>query len=225
MRPGPLHPAADPMNGDIQQALANPDLVFILFTIGFMGLLLEVVHPNFITGVIGVLALILAFIGSGSLPVNVAGLGLLALSVVLLFMEAYVTSHGILAIAGLIFYVLGAIVFYSAPAPGQPGVRVDWAVIAVTGAILLGFVFIVVRAAFRLRRMKPTLVSPGLAGSGIGTIGQVGEVRTDLAPAGSIYVAGEEWSARTRDGGVLRRGLTVRVIGQDGLMLIVEPVG
>lgn len=210
---------------DVRQALANPDLVFILFTIGFMGLLLELVHPNFLTGIVGILALILAFIGSGNLPVNVAGLALLALSVALLFAEAYVTSHGILAIAGLIFYVIGAVIFYSAPAPGQPGVRVDWVVIGVTGAILVGFVFIVVRAAFRLRRMKPTLVSPGLSGSGIGTIGQVGEVRTDLAPAGSIYVAGEEWSARTNDGAVVRRGLPVKVVAQDGLMLIVEPVG
>jgi membrane-bound serine protease (ClpP class) len=204
--------------------LSDPNLTFILFLVGFVGLLFEVVHPNLATGTIGGLSLILAFIGSGSLPLNVAGLLLLGLSVVQLFLEASVPSHGLLTIAGLVCFVLGASAFYTAPGPDLPAAQVSWPIIAVTAAIALAFAVIVVRAAFRLRRMKPTLVSPGLSGSGIGTVGQVGEVRHDLSPDGSIYVAGEEWSARSSSGRSVLRGLPVRVIGQDGLTLIVEPV-
>ncbi|HVA86063.1 MAG TPA: nodulation protein NfeD [Candidatus Saccharimonadales bacterium] len=204
--------------------LSDPNLTFILFMVGFVGLLFEVIHPNLATGTIGGLALILGFIGSGSLPLNIAGLLLLALSVVLLFLEATVPSHGLLTVAGLVCFVLGASAFYTAPGPDLPVAQVSWPVVGATGAVALAFAVVVVRAAFRLRRMSPTLVAPGLSGSGIGTVGQVGEVRQDLAPAGSIYVAGEEWSARSATGQAVPRGLPVRVIGQEGLTLIVEPV-
>ncbi|MGH2475113.1 MAG: NfeD family protein, partial [Candidatus Limnocylindrales bacterium] len=67
--------------------LSDPNIAFILFTIGFYGLLYEVISPNFVTGIIGALAIILAFIGFGSLPLNVAGLLLIGLSVVLFVLE------------------------------------------------------------------------------------------------------------------------------------------
>ena len=53
--------------------LSDPNVAFILFTIGFYGLLFELQSPNFVTGILGGIALILAFIGFGSLPLNVAG--------------------------------------------------------------------------------------------------------------------------------------------------------
>ena len=54
--------------------LSDPNIAFILFTIGFYGLLFELQNPNFVTGILGAIAIILAFIGFGSLPLNVAGL-------------------------------------------------------------------------------------------------------------------------------------------------------
>ena len=53
--------------------LSDPNIAFILFTIGFYGLLFELQSPNFVTGILGALAIILAFIGFGSLPLNVGG--------------------------------------------------------------------------------------------------------------------------------------------------------
>ena len=52
--------------------------------------------PNFVTGILGAIALILAFIGFGSLPLNVAGLLLIGLAIVLFVLEFTVTSHGLL---------------------------------------------------------------------------------------------------------------------------------
>ena len=92
-----------------------------------------------------------------------------------------------------------------------------------TAAVGVVFALVVVRAAVTLRRQAPVTV-PGLAGTGQGTTGLVGEVRRDLVPAGSIFVAGEEWSARTAGGELVPRGRFVRVVGQDGLTLIVEPL-
>jgi membrane-bound ClpP family serine protease len=64
--------------------------------------------------------------------------------------------------------------------------------------------------------------SVGLVGERPGP-GVAGEVRAPLDPIGSVYAAGEEWSARTADGRPLERGTAVRVIREEGLTLVVEP--
>ena len=58
----------------ILHLLSDPNIAFILFTLGFYGLLFELQNPNFVTGILGGIAIILAFIGFGSLPLNLAGL-------------------------------------------------------------------------------------------------------------------------------------------------------
>ena len=105
--------------------LSDPNVAFILLTLGFYGLLFEVQSPNFVTGIVGAIALVLAFIGFGSLPLNVAGLLLILLAIVLFVLEFTVTSHGLLAIGGLICFVLGAFTLYTAPgSPTAPDVTV-----------------------------------------------------------------------------------------------------
>ena len=81
--------------------LSDPNVAFILLTLGFYGLLFELQSPNFVTGILGAIALILAFIGFGSLPLNVAGLILIGLAVLLFVLETTVTSHGLLAVGGV----------------------------------------------------------------------------------------------------------------------------
>ncbi len=205
--------------------LSDPNIAFILFALGFYGLLFELIHPNFVTGIIGGLALILAFIGSGSLPLNVAGVLLLGLAVILLFLEGSVPSHGLLAIGGLICFMLGAATFYTAPGPGMADARVAWPVVGGTAGLGLLFALVVVRAALSSRRLRLAMVSPGLGFGGIGTVGAIGDVRRTLSPDGSVFVAGEEWSARTAGGAPIPRDSRVRVIAQDGLVLVVEPAG
>src|SRR4029078_2905463 len=126
--------------------LSDPNITFILFTIGFYGLLFELMHPNFVTGILGGLSLIMGFSGSGSLPLNVAGVLLLGLAVILLFLEATVASHGLLAVGGVICFVLGAATFYTAPGPGLPSVQVAWPVVAFMGALGVVFALVVLRA-------------------------------------------------------------------------------
>ena len=94
--------------------LSDPNIAFILFTIGFYGLLFELQNPNFVTGILGALAIILAFIGFGSLPLNVAGLLLIVLAIVLFVLELTVTSHGLLGLGGIVCFALGASALYTA---------------------------------------------------------------------------------------------------------------
>jgi membrane-bound serine protease (ClpP class) len=55
-------------------------------------------------------------------------------------------------------------------------------------------------------------------------VGTSADVRRSLMPTGTVYAAGEEWTARSSDGSAIERGTPVRVVGQEGLVLIVDPL-
>jgi membrane-bound serine protease (ClpP class) len=211
-----------PMNPfqSLLHLLSDPNIAFVLFTIGFYGLLFELQNPNFVTGILGAMAIILAFVGFGSLPLNVAGLLLIGLAIVLFVLETQVTSHGLLTVGGLICFVLGASALYTAPGtPTAPDVAVALPLIVVmstTTAIFMGFI---AYAAVRTRRMT---TQPGLVGAALPT-GVLGQVRRPLMPVGSVYAAGEEWTARAVDDRPLERGTPVRIVRFEGLTAIVEP--
>lgn len=204
--------------------LSDPNVAFILFTIGFYGLLYEVISPNFVTGIIGALSVILAFVGFGSLPLNVAGLLLIGLAVILFLLELTVTSHGLLAVGGLVCLALGASALYTEPGiPEGPDIAVAFPLIVAMTITTALFMALAVATVIRTRR-RMQLAPAGLGAGGIPGVpaGTHGEVRLSLNPLGSVYAAGEEWTARST-GQPLERGTPVVVIGQEGLTLIVEP--
>ena len=206
--------------------LSDPNIAFILFTIGFYGLLFELQNPNFVTGILGALAIILAFIGFGSLPLNVAGLLLIGLAIIFFVLEFTVASHGLLTVAGLVAFVLGASALYTEPGgPTAPDVSVATPLIVAMTITTAAFMAIALWTVIRTRRRLPALaIRPfGAGGSAVVAAGTAGEVRLPLEPVGSVYAAGEEWSARTADGQPLARGTPVRVIREEGLTLVVEP--
>jgi membrane-bound serine protease (ClpP class) len=200
--------------------LSDPNVAFVLFTIGLYGLLFELQNPNFVTGILGAMALLLAFIGFGSLPLNVAGLLLVGLGLVLFALETQVVSHGLLTVGGIICFALGASALYTEPGtnPTIPFVQVATPLIVTTTAttaILMGFITL---AAIRTRRMP----SPaGVVGTPV-PLGTAGVVQAPLRPLGTVHLAGETWSARTADERPLDRAAPVRLIGFDGLTAIVE---
>jgi membrane-bound serine protease (ClpP class) len=202
--------------------LADPNIAFILFTLGFYGLLFELQNPNWVTGILGAFAMILAFIGFGSLPLNIAGLLLIGLAIVLFVLEFTVTSHGLLAIGGLVAFVLGASALYTEPGtPTAPSVEVAFPVIVAMTALTAAFVAVVIWAAVRTRGMPRVNIGVGGLEAPVLPEGTRAAVRRELDPLGTVYAAGEEWTARSVDGTLIERGAQVHVVGQDGLVLIV----
>jgi membrane-bound serine protease (ClpP class) len=199
--------------------LADPTIVGILFLVGSTGLIAELWSPNFVTGVLGGLAILLALILGGTLPLNVGGLALLLFGMVLFGLEVTVTSHGLLGFGGVVCVVLGLSALFTAPAdPFGPLVQVAPIAIAVVAATLGVVVALIAFGVVRSR-------SYGRGGPVVGRIepGALGQVRSPLKPVGSVFSAGEEWSARTADGKPLERGAAVRVTKVEGLTLTVEP--
>jgi membrane-bound serine protease (ClpP class) len=206
--------------------LSDPNIAFILFTLGFYGIFFELQNPNYVTGILGAFALILAFIGFGSLPLNVAGLLLIGLAVVLFVLEWTVTSGGLLTIGGLVAFALGASALYTEPGdPVAPSVSVSTEVIvimtAITAAVMLGILSVLMRQ----RRKPQTVIGVSHIDTPLVPLGTQGEVRSMLTPTGTVFAAGEEWTARTRDATTLERGTPVRVSGNDGMVLLVESLG
>ena len=216
-----------PMNPfqSIIHLLSDPNIAFILFTIGFYGLLFELQSPNFVTGILGAIALILAFIGFGSLPLNVGGLLLIGLAIVLFLLEFTVTSHGLLAVGGLICFVLGAFTLYTAPgSPTAPDVTVAAPLVVGMAMVTAAYVALVLVTVVRARRRGLAYADAfGAGGTSIVPPGSDALVKTPLAPFGVVYAAGEEWTARSGSGVGIDPGAHVRVVGQEGLTLVVEP--
>jgi len=86
--------------------LADPNIAFILFSLGFYGLLFELAHPNLLTGTVGGISIVLAVVGFGSLPLNLGGLLLIGLGVILFGVDLHITNHGVPTVGGLICFVL-----------------------------------------------------------------------------------------------------------------------
>jgi membrane-bound serine protease (ClpP class) len=215
----PIEEAVNNPLGGVLRLLIDPNVAFLLFTLGALALLFELQNPNLLTGLFGVIAIALAVVGFANLPVDVAGLLLIAIGLIMFALEPAIPSHGLLTIVGVIAFVLGGSTLYTQTGQFGPAIRVAVPLLVVAAATAAAFGLLITTTAIRTRRMR------GPAGSPKSSVapGTVGEVRNPLAPIGSVYAAGEEWSARTADERPLDRGTLVRVIRTDGLTVVVEP--
>ena len=197
--------------------LSDPNIAFILFTIGFYGILSELFHPNLISGSLGAIAIVLAFIGSNSLPLNVGGLLLILMGIGLFVLEVHFTSYGFLAAGGVVCFLLGAFALYTR-VDGTDAVQVGVSPALIVGAVAVSLVyfFVLVRGLLQMRR-RGTSALPIRA-----LVGAGGTAQTLLAPTGIAYADGEAWSARSRSGEI-NPGTPIRVVAVEGLELIVEP--
>ncbi|HLC42066.1 MAG TPA: nodulation protein NfeD [Methylomirabilota bacterium] len=189
--------------------ITDPNIAYILMMLGMLGLFFELANPGVILpGVIGGISLILAFFAFQSLPINYAGLLLIAFGVVLLIAEIKVVSHGVLAIGGTISMALGSLMLFESP---ESDLRVSLKVIIPTVIATAGIFFFALTIAVRALRRPPTTGAYGL-------LGQVGVARSRLAPTGDVLIQGELWKAVAASGEI-QEGARVRVLGIENLTL------
>jgi membrane-bound serine protease (ClpP class) len=209
--------ASNPL-GPFVSLLANPNVAFLLFTVGVLALLFELQNPSVIVGVFGVVLIALSFIGFANLPTNITGVLLVAIGLGLFALEPFIPSHGLLTLGGLAAVIIGGSVLYNQAGP-DADVRVALPVLIVVAVTGAAFGLLITAMAIRTRRLAPPLAAQPASVP----VGTSGTVHRPLVPLGSIYAVGEEWSARSSDDAPLDRGTPVRVIGSDGLTVVVEP--
>ncbi len=206
----------------ILHTLDDPNIAFILLVIGVGCVVLELFHPTLLMGLIGALCLALSFYGSGSLPLNLLGVALVVLGISMFVLEPNVPSHGLLALGGVVSFVVGAVAFYGSPGPYLPSVSVAWPIIATMTVAAALYGLVMVRTLVQMRHI-PVPAGSGMVGT-MTIVGQEGEVQREISPLGTVFVGGETWSAQTPDGEPIGRGDKVRVVGQEGLTLIVQKI-
>ncbi|TET84014.1 MAG: nodulation protein NfeD [Anaerolineales bacterium] len=200
------------------QVLTNPNVVFLLITVGVQAILIEISAPGgWVAGFIGVACLALGTYGLGILPVNWFGLVFMVTAFVLFWLEIEAPTYGALTVAGLASFIVGALVLFNSPTtPSFQRVSVPL-VIGVAVAIGLFFMTVITFALKAMRRPVEVGVEA--------LIGRLGEARTDIAPRGMVQVAGELWSAEVEDGELeVRAGERVEVVGVEGLRLSIRSV-
>jgi len=195
----------------ILNTLADPNIAYLLMMAGLLGLYMEFSHPGVIfPGVVGAICLLLALASFQLLPLNYAGLALIALGIGLLVGEAFLPSFGVLGVGGIIALAIGSLLLFDTE---NSDLAVDKSIVftavATVGAIMLTLSYLV----FKSQKLTPTTGMDGL-------IGEIGEVRGKLEPAGKVFVHGEYWNAEAD--AEIDVGAKVEVIGYQGMRLKVR---
>ena len=203
----------------VMQIISNPNIAYLLLSLGMLFLLAEIAEPGLGFGAAGsIIAFVLAFLALGNLPVNWAGVALLAAGVALFVVGIVTDTEVIVTLTGIVPFVFGSLLLFSpfAPvSPSAPDVRVSpWLVGGMSSLLLLTTVG-VLRAAVHATRLPPQSGPERL-------IGLTGSALTELSPTGQIRVDQELWSAISV-GDDIAEGTSVEVVGISGVRLQVKP--
>ena len=195
----------------VLNTLSDPNIAYLLMMAGLLGLYMEFSHPGVIfPGVVGAICLLLALASFQLLPLNYTGLTLIALGIGLLVAEMFVPSFGFLGIGGIIALAIGSLFLFDTESSDLIVDRsIVFTAVGTVGAIMLALSYLV----FKSQKLIQTTGMDGL-------IGEIGEVRVKLGPAGKVFVHGEYWNAAAD--GEIDVGEKVEVIGYQGMRLNVR---
>src|SRR4029077_8622828 len=174
--------------------LIDPNLISLMLSLGVLGLVVELWHPGLIfPATFGILCLAIAFFGLDVLPVNWAGLVLIAAAFAFWIAEMFVGySHGALTLAGVACFVFGTLLLFQ---PAGSGYQVSlWVSLPVALSIAAFFAFALTKIVQARRR--PPSTGPQTI---VGAHGHVGR-------DGLVAVKGELWKAREASGEALLTG-------------------
>lgn len=188
--------------------ITEPSVALILMMIGIYGLIFEFSTPGMVLpGVAGAICLLLGLFALQMLPVNYAGLALIALGIGCMVAEMFLPSFGALGVGGIVAFAFGAVMLIDTDVPGF-GIPLA----LVGGLSLLSAAFVFGMSALMLRARRRPVVS------GADTmVGAIGVVLDDLEQDGWAQVHGEQW--RVHSDAPLARGQPVRVTARRGLLL------
>jgi membrane-bound serine protease (ClpP class) len=208
----PLLPFEMTLKQQLLSWVMDPNVAFLLLSLGMMGIWAEFNHPGAILpGVVGLIAILLAFFAMNVLPTRFAALALILVAFVLFALEAKFVSYGVLGAGGVVSMILGAVLLVDGPIPEMRVKLLTAIVVSVPVGVIAVFLMTLVLRAQKLR------VATGTEAM----VGEIGIARTPLAPNGKVFVHGELWNAVAK--GEIAEGSRVRVSAVEGLRVVVEP--
>ena len=200
--------------------LADPNISFMLLSLGGLGLVIELFNPGMIVpAVVGAILLLLAFVSLGNLPVNWAAVGFLGLAVGLFIAEVFVAGFGILGIGSIVAFIFGGLFLFDtfgAPSPTTPNIRVNYYLLGSFAGVLTLLVFWFLRTVVQSRKESKQAEDEMTH-----LIGSVGTVTADLDPRGSVRIEERLWTAISRGGTLIKAGERIVVVRAEGVILTV----
>ena len=195
------------------QMLWRPEVMLLLMLVAIYGIIGELSYPGAILpGVAGGIALILLLYMSATLPVNVAGLGLIVLALALFIIDLFAPTHGVLTFGGIVAFFLGALMLFNG---GDPAFRLSLSYIIPATLVTAAFFVFIVGAGIRAQFL------PARAGKEA----MIGKLAVALQPidsdGGKVFVEGEYWNAVSEVPAEAGQG--VEIVGIEGLTLKVKP--
>lgn len=197
----------------ILDTISNPTVAYMLLMLGMLGIFFEISQPGVILpGVVGAIALLLAFFALQTMPVNYVGVLLILLALVLFILEVKVMSYGMLTVGGIAAMSIGSLMLIDS---SEPYLQISKAVIAASVLTSSGFFLLATWMVFRTQK-RP--VVSGLEGM----IGEIGQAASQIDGSGKVFVHGEYWQAESAE--PIADGEEIEVIGIGKHMhLIVRP--
>lgn len=193
--------------------ITDPNIAYLLMLLGIFGIFFELQNPGAIfPGVVGGIAILVAFYALQLLPVNYAGVALILLAVILFLLEIKIPSGGVLTVGGVVAMLIGSIMFIDSPLPFM---RVSFSVIIPAVIFTALFFMFAVGMGLRAQRRKVATGRSGMAG-------ETGTARSDIGASGSVFVHGEHWNAFSDE--PIAEGSTVEVVSVHGLKIKVRQV-
>jgi len=195
-------------------AVAHPQIAVLLFSLGSLGLTIELWNPGAtVPGIVGGLCLLLAFFAFQILPINYVGLMLIAFGLLLLVIEMFTPTYGLLATGGIVSMVLGAVMLVDSPAPE---LQLGWPFI-LSSMLALGLITgTLTRLGVRAQQ------TPSVTGVS-GMLGKIGLARSAIPVGGTGRVSahGEIWAA-TSETTAIGEGDEVCVVAVQDMTLTVK---
>lgn len=198
---------------ELLSAIAHPQVAVLLFSLGTLGLTIELWNPGgIVPGIVGGLCLLLAFFAFQILPINYVGLLLILFGLFLLAAEMMTATYGLLAAGGIVGMVLGALILVDSPAPE---LQLGWPFIIGSMFALATITALLVRLGLRAQMAAPVSGRAGM-------IEGVGKALSPIGPGvpGRVETHGEVWGAISDES--IDTGDWVQVVSVDGLKLTVR---
>ena len=196
----------------VLNAISHPNVAYLLMMLGMLGIFFELSQPGVILpGVIGAIALLLAFFALQTLPVNFVGVLLILLSLVLFVLEIKVVSYGMLSVGGIVAMSIGSLMLIDS---SDPYMQISRAVIAATVSCSAAFFLLATWMVVRTQRRRFFSGTEGM-------IGETGMAVSDIGEDGKVFVHGEYWQATSQDRIAAGTRIEVTAVA-DGLVLKVR---
>ena len=197
---------------EFKNFLLHPEVMALMLGIAMLGIYIELNHPGLILpGVVGVVGLLVFLYASQMLPVNFFAVALIVIAGVMFLLEVKVVSYGLLTVGGVVCLTLGMWLLFPRNIPGlRMSISILVPIVVVLVTLITGIMYFVIK-------VQRSPVDTGREGM----IGLVGRATTPLSPAGTVWVHGEYWDARSSV--PVEEGAAVQVVEVRGLSLLVEP--